>query len=451
MEKFQRNYKAVFEIGERDENNRLIPREEIVIEPPFTLQLQTNTGINNTASNTGHFLFYNLSESVKRALWLDVWNFAGKYIYLRLYAGYGQNMPLIFAGFANQCMSFKDGGSTEFITELITNNNGMIQEYSYLNATFAQGTKLSDIIKIAIADSKHTSVGYITPDISPIKREQTFIGQPLDLIKRENGGFDIFITNGEINILGDRDVIPGEIQVISDKSGLLGSPTRSTNWVECDLVFEPQLRAGQAIAINSTTLPFLNRAYKIIQVEHKGIISPNVCGKLITTVTMAVIDDSEKVRELKKEVQSSYAPPPTQGKWTKPVKGILSSPFGKRKKPLPNASSNHAGIDIDCPVGSEVKAVASGKVMFKGFKDGYGYTVVINHGIIEGKEVKSWYAHLSEFKVNQYQPVNQGFVIGKSGGKKGAIGAGTSTGPHLHFGIQENQNFVDPTLYIGTY
>lgn len=452
MEKFQRNYKAVFEIGDIADNLDLIPREEIVITPPFTLELQTNTGINNTASNTGHFLFYNLSESVKRSLWLDTWNFAKKYIYFKLYAGYKNNMPLIFAGFVNQCMSYKDGGSTDFITELVTNNNGMIQQYSYLNATFAKGTKLTDILKIATADNKYTSVGYITPDISPIKREQTFIGQPLDLIKREHGGFDIFIANGEINILGDRDVIPGEIQVISDKSGLLGSPRRTVMWVECEMVFEPQLRAGQAIALNSSTLPFLNRAYKIIQVEHKGIISPNVCEKLITIVTMAIIDDSDTpMRELKKEVKESYAPPPKEGKWSKPVKGVLASSFGKRKHPIYGDIRNHDGIDIDCSLGSEVQAVASGKVMFKGYMKGYGYTVVINHGIIDGKEVKSWYAHLSEFKVNQNQPVNQGFVIAKSGGKKGAIGSGTSTGPHLHFGIQENQAFVNPSIYIGSY
>ena len=84
MLKRQRNYRAEFEIGERNENNELIPRQELIITPPFTLQFQTNTGINNTASNTGQFQFINLSEDNKSLLWLDVWNFSKKYIFMRI-------------------------------------------------------------------------------------------------------------------------------------------------------------------------------------------------------------------------------------------------------------------------------------------------------------------------------------------------------------------------------
>lgn len=453
MLKRQRNYRAEFEIGERNENNELIPRQELIITPPFTLQFQTNTGINNTASNTGQFQFINLSEDNKSLLWLDVWNFSKKYIFMRLYAGYGNNMPLIFAGFVYQCISYKDGGSTEFITELVTNNNGMMQDKEYMNVTFSKGTAFSDIIKVVTGNGKYVRAGYITPDIAPLKRDRTYIGQPIDLIQREQSGYDIFISNGEINVLGDRDVIPGEVQVISDESGLLGSPRRSQAWVEADMVFEPGLRAGQAIVLNSSTLPWMNRTYKIIEVKHKGVISPNTCGKLITTITMTINDgaDEEGFKELKKEVQASYTAPPSKGKWIKPVKGYITSAFGKRSQPTKGASTDHQGIDIGCNVGSEVKAVANGKVLFHGLKGGYGYLLTIDHGIIDGKSVISWYAHLSKFIVEKGQQVTQGFIVAQSGGARGAVGSGTSTGPHLHFGIQEDGVFVNPTKYIGTY
>lgn len=447
MLKLQRNYKAVFEIGERTKEGDLIPREELVIEPPFTLQMQTNSGINNTASNTGQFQFINLSETAKSLLWLDVWNFDRKYIFLKLYAGYGKTMPLIFAGFANQGMSYKEGGSTEFITELVTNNNGMMQDKEYMNITFTKGTKLSDIIKYATNNNQYVRVGYITPDIAPISRDRTFIGQPLDLIQRENSGYNVFISNGEINILGDRDVIPGEIQVISDKSGLLGSPRRSQGWVEFDMIFEPQLKAGQAIALNSSTLPWMNRAYKIIQVQHKGIISPNTCGRLITTVVATINTGQDEFRTLKKEVQSSYTAPPKKGKWNKPTLiGLITSAFGNRPQPKAGASTNHKGIDIGVPLNTPIYAPANGKVSIcaiegNDLSKGYGRFVVIEHA----NNVKSWYGHLNSWVVSIGQTVSQGQLIAYSGN------SGNSTGSHLHFGVQEGGTFVDPTSYIGTY
>lgn len=449
MQKLWRNYRAEFEIGER-QGDELIPKEELIITPPFTLQFETNTGINNTSSNTGHFQFINLSEDNKSLLWLDIFNFSNKYIFMRLYAGYGENMPLIFAGFVNQCMSYKDGGSTEFITELITNNNGMMQDRDYMNVTFTKGTKLVDIIKFATQDNKYIRAGYITPDIAPIKRDKTFIGQPLDLIKREHSGYDLFIANGEINILGDRDVIPGEIQVISDGSGLLGSPKRSNAWVECDMVFEPGLRAGQAIALNSSTLPWMNRAYKIIQVVHKGVISPNVCGRVITSVTLSIYTGADEggFRELKKEVKATYKAPAKKGKWNKPtLKGIITSFFGNRQQPKAGASKNHKGIDIGVPLDTPIYAPANGRIAFVGIeggsnlKKGYGKFITIDHG----NGVMSWYGHLNKWVVNKDQVVSTGDLIAYSGN------TGNSTGPHLHFGIQEGSIWVNPIDYIGTY
>ena len=449
MLKRQRNYRAEFEIGDITQDNEFIPREELVITPPFTLNLNTNTGINNIASNVGQFQFYNLSETVKSKLWLDVWNFSNKYIFMKLYAGYGQNMPLIFAGFINQCFSYKEGGSTEFITELVTNNNGMMQDMEYMNVTFSTGTKFSDIIKYVTNDNKYVRAGYITPDIAPLKRDRTFIGQPLDLIARENGGYNVFIADGEINVLGERDVIPGEVQVISDQSGLLGSPRRSQAWVECDMIFEPQLRAGQAIALNSSTLIWLNRVYKINQVKHKGIISPNTSGKLITTVTMACFDDEEDINVLKKETEAKYTPPPKKGKWSKPtLTGIIKSYFGLREKPNEKASSNHKGIDIGVDEGTSVYAPANGKVLYTlieggaiAAKKGYGKFVVLDHG----NGVTSWYGHLQDWVVYPEQIISAGQLIAHSGN------TGNSTGPHLHFGIKEGKNWVNPIDYIGTY
>lgn len=446
MLKRQRNYRAVFEIGERKDGKRY-PTDELVIQPPFTIMFETDTGINNTSSNKAILQFINLSEDNKTLLWLDVWNRSRKYVHLDLYAGYGDNMPLIFSGFIFSCTSYKVGGSTEFITELVSQTGHHLLRYGYLNATFTKGTKLADIIKVATNDGEYGHVGYITPDISPIKRDKTFIGQPLDLIQREYAGYSVFVANEEINILGDRDVIPGEIQVLSDKSGLLGSPRRGTAYVECDILFEPQLKAGQAIALNSTTLPWLNRTYKITQVKHKVTISPNVCEKAVTTVTMNLAyKGTSDLKELKKETNSDYSAPPTEGAWVKPViGGKITSQYGDRIHPIFKTKSFHAGIDIGADFNAFVYAPANGKVTAAFWNGGYGRYVEIDHGVINGQRVVSYYGHLNKWIVAPGQVVTQGEHIGYVGS------TGNSTGPHLHFGIKENGNIINPTKYIGSY
>ncbi len=448
MLKLWRNYRAEFEIGERTPEGELIPKKELVITLPFTLQFQTNSGINNTASNTAVLQFINLGEDNKTLLWLDLWNYANKYIYLRLYAGYGNDMPLIFAGFALRSYSYKNGGSTEYITEMQMNSNELLLQSDYFNVTFSTGTKFEDIIKYMTADNKYISAGHITPDISPLKRDRTYIGQTLDLIQRENGGYDVYIANGELNVLADRDVIPGEIQAITDESGLLGSPKRTDGWVQCDLMFEPNLRAGQAITLNSVTSPWLNRVYKIVQVGHKGIISPNASGQVITTVDMALFPIKEKPRELKKETKS-YTPPPKKGVWDKPTKlGKITSFFGKRNKPNAKASSNHKGIDIGVPINTPVFASEGGRVAHVSIeggnislKKGYGLFIIIDHG----NGLSSLYAHLNKGIVNVGQTVGKGEQIAYSGN------SGNSTGAHLHFGVKSGDVFINPIDYIGAY
>jgi murein DD-endopeptidase MepM/ murein hydrolase activator NlpD len=80
---------------------------------------------------------------------------------------------------------------------------------------------------------------------------------------------------------------------------------------------------------------------------------------------------------------------------------------------------------------------------------GYGNTI-----IVKGDDgYYTWYAHMSGFKVKVGDRVRQGDPIGYSGGAPGAPGAGTSTGPHLHFGISTNvagaaSKFIHPETVL---
>ncbi len=449
MEKFGRNYTIKFEIGHRATDiTTLIPEEIIEVSYPFTLNFKVSNGVNLSNAGQCSLQILNLNEEIQKKLWKDNYN-NQKYILMEFRAGYQDVMPVLFFGFVTQCYSYRESGGVDFITEIQADNNSLISMYGFANVTMSKDTKAYDVIQTLMQKSAGYSPGYITQTIKPLRRNQTFIGQTLDLLKREYEDKQIFIDNNELNILDENDVVPGDLLVITPESGLLGSPRRAERFLSIKMLFEPRLKLAQAIELRSESLNWFNQIYKIVAIEHSGTISPVVCGSVLTQVTLSLGEDP--YNELKKSTGNYYSGTQTQGKWLKPAQGQITSKFGRRAQPIKGASVDHRGIDIGAQWGTPVIAPANGKVIFEGAQGGYGYCIQLDHGTINGKKVTSFYAHLSQRNVNIYQNVSQGEVIALSGGRQGAIGAGVSTGPHLHFEVREGDNPVNPLTYIGNY
>jgi murein DD-endopeptidase MepM/ murein hydrolase activator NlpD len=116
-------------------------------------------------------------------------------------------------------------------------------------------------------------------------------------------------------------------------------------------------------------------------------------------------------------------------KQIKPVDGRVTSPYGIRKKPKARASANHRAVDFGVPVGTPVKAPISGQVTQAVISnDDCGGTIAISNGTVQHR-----FCHCSKINVRVGDTVEQGDIVGLTGGGKGDPGAGTSTGPHLHW------------------
>ncbi len=94
----------------------------------------------------------------------------------------------------------------------------------------------------------------------------------------------------------------------------------------------------------------------------------------------------------------------------------------------------HEGTDFGAPAGSPIYAPARGRVVFAGLTQVRGNMTVIDHGV----GVFSAYYHQSEINVQVGQMVEPGTLIGKVGS------TGLSTGPHLHWSMWINGEYVDP-------
>jgi len=123
----------------------------------------------------------------------------------------------------------------------------------------------------------------------------------------------------------------------------------------------------------------------------------------------------------------------------KPVSsGWISSWFGNRVDPFSGDSAFHSGLDFTAPRGTAVQAAAGGVVIFAGRMNEYGNAVEINHG--DGYVTR--YAHQDKLLVTVGEVVKRGQVIG-------AVGtSGRASGPHLHFEVLKNGQYVDPRRYI---
>lgn len=122
------------------------------------------------------------------------------------------------------------------------------------------------------------------------------------------------------------------------------------------------------------------------------------------------------------------------GALERPVEGFVEVPFGEVVNAKFGTVTQHDGLDFRAPRGSEVRAVAKGKVVYAAWFRGYGNLVILDHG----DEYHTLYAHLEAFEVELGAEVEAGQRLGRVGE------TGSLKGPFLYFELREDGRPVDP-------
>lgn len=120
------------------------------------------------------------------------------------------------------------------------------------------------------------------------------------------------------------------------------------------------------------------------------------------------------------------------------TKKMLTSRFGSRNTGIIGASTYHEGMDIGVPTGTKIYACDGGVVTFAGWRSGYGYVVIIDHGGL----FETRYGHCSKILVKEGEKVFQGQNIALVGN------TGVSSGPHCHLEIRYNGTAKNPIDYL---
>jgi len=128
----------------------------------------------------------------------------------------------------------------------------------------------------------------------------------------------------------------------------------------------------------------------------------------------------------------------------------ITSKYGPRNTGIVGASTYHLGVDIGTDKskpytssnGGPVTAVLPGTVCGSYYNKYRGWVVLIDHGTIDGQNVKTLYQHLKQYGRAKGTVVKAGDTIGIMGN------TGVGAQLHLHFEVRINNTPVNPEPYL---
>lgn len=287
MLKFGRNYILTVTTGDnvlgvnvgstQAQNNQLL-----IIRPPLTVEFDITRKILSSA-NVCQIKIFNLSENNRNQIRFNIQD-TQIFRRIQLQAGYGEsNLPVIFSGNINQAWSERDG--VNFVTVIECFDAGFAFANGFTSETFPSSTAKTDLLSSLIDSLPGVTRGAIGNYPGNLSRGNAVVGNTCDLLRTESGG-GFFIDNGQAHILGNNEYIDDTpIMKVDARTGLLGTPIREQTILNFDIIFEPMIKPGRLIELQSSTDPSFNGFRKVVSVKHRGMISAAVCGNAITTVS----------------------------------------------------------------------------------------------------------------------------------------------------------------------
>lgn len=121
-----------------------------------------------------------------------------------------------------------------------------------------------------------------------------------------------------------------------------------------------------------------------------------------------------------------------------PVSGSVAGRFGNNTHPRFGTTTFNPGVDISAPYGTEIKAVARGRVDYASWLAGLGNCIILNHG----GGYYTLYAHAAEVFVKVGQEVPAGQVIAKVGDSE------SLRGNCLHFEVRKGKQALNPEQWL---
>lgn len=311
--------------------------------------------------------------------------------------------------------------------------NDLTRELNIMDDKLSKSDKLSDADKESLLNNKSKIIGELdflqsrisemmgdenyTPEfekIAEISTEFELVRNENDLLKQKNK--QIIESANEISD-ADNAIVNAVSKLAADKTDELHKNLKKIN------------NSIAKLGLSETKL-----------IEQANKYSNQIIGTPFVQLNLGKNAD-EKYKKIAKDIEKWHG----LDRLTKvlpigaPVANkTITSPYGIRKDPFTKVNKQHKGIDFAGKIGTELYAVAPGRVISAGERSGYGTTVEIDHGL----GFTTLYAHLSKINVSRGDWIRPGTVIGLGGS------SGRSTGPHLHYEIRYKGTPFNPINFV---
>lgn len=232
---------------------------------------------------------------------------------------------------------------------------------------------------------------------------------------------------------------------------LLGGTIFASGIINATVLDEPETSATQTAAVTTSTqsatstdtTTIYNSGIEEVVLAVNEVIANS--SKAITNVpeksdaypASNAADNTQAVTQEEKAEFTTVNSSLENDSFIFPCEGRITRGFGKRENPETKEAIEHNGIDIMAPEGTTVVASISGTVKDTGFNNKDG-----NYIIIENNGTEAFYSHLADINVTKGDNVKASEAIGTVGT------TGASTGPHLHFEVTVNSQYVNPENFF---
>ena len=174
---------------------------------------------------------------------------------VELYAGYQDNIGLIFKGHVIQALRGKETPVDTYL-DLVCQDGDKPYNQAVVNKALQSGSNGQDVWNVCLQAMAPfgAAAGYVTSKLSSLvyPRAQAFYGMARDTLRNLATSTDStwFILNGAVNILGKNETTGGNV-TLNPETGLIGMPVETLNGIYIRCLSNPTLKAGDTVTLDA--------------------------------------------------------------------------------------------------------------------------------------------------------------------------------------------------------
>ena len=342
-----------------------------------------------------------------------------------------KNMCIDEADKLNTCNNFVDGEPTNLLLDVNNKENNKLLQWSHLYSviTFhnmANGDKITENLLKDVGENFKSTFKYMKDIIRTEKKEIDELGNEVWKIVSEDVQY----------LLIESDTIIGHY-AYTYKDFI---EENETIRISKKVFVSEELIGEQYKKLNK----YLKREFNIkdedLENQVEIVIQSAIGYSDSTENTNWLFNKNTSIQKGNSTISDNSNSIIANGMFTWPIPGYttVTSDFGYRTHPITGIYKLHTGTDIAAPEGTKFVAMADGVVITACRNTAYGNMVLINHG----NGIVTLYAHGSKILVRTNDIVKQGEPVLEVGS------TGYSTGPHAHFEVRINDEYVNPMQYF---